>query len=185
MVYSNMGMAQAPEEEDLLGKPRSLYLGVKPGETPYAPGKKLTAEEGIQRITWVGFQNRRDRAQVFIQTDTTPLFEVAESGSLKVVIDFPNARLHTRNEGRELDVSFFPTVVRSIRARQVSRKLVRLVIRLRQPARYTLKKDTRFLHLLFDAPKEPIDVIAEHEREVEAKTKSMKAIEYRPTTGRD
>ena len=172
--------AEPSEEEMLLSKPRGLYLGVKPGEQNYAPGKELTANEGVQRIVWVGFQTRRDRAQVFIQTDAPPLFEVVESDPMTVVIDFPNARLHTRNEARTLDVGYFPTVVRSLKARQVSKNLVRLVIRLRMPSRYRKKTDSKFLHLLFDPPKDPIDVIAEQEREAEIKAKSGTAIEYAP-----
>ena len=172
--------AEPSEEELLLSKPRGLYLGVKPGEQNYAPGKELNATEGLQRIVWVGFQTRRDRAQIFVQTDAPPLFEVVESDPRTVVIDFPNARLHTKNEGRTLDVGYFPTVVRSLRARQVSKNLVRLVIRLRTPSRYRKKTDSKFLHLLFDPPKEPIDVIAEQEREAEVKVKSGKAIEYAP-----
>ena len=168
------------EGEDILGKPRGLYLGVKPGEQNYAPGKDLMPADGLQRIVWVGFQARRDRAQVFVQTDGAPIFEIAESNSKTVIIDFPNARLHTRNEGRALDVGYFPTVVRSIRARQVSRNLVRLVIRLRMSSRYRKKTDSKFLHLLFDPPKEPIDVIAEQDREAEFKAKSGQAIEYAP-----
>ena len=170
--------AEPSEEELMLSKPRGLYLGVKPGEQTYAPGKELTASEGLQRVVWVGFQTRRDRAQVFVQTDAPPLFEVVESDPRTVVIDFPNARLHTKNEGRTLDVGYFPTVVRSLKARQVSKNLVRLVIRLRMPSRYRKKTDSKFLHLLFDPPKEPIDVIAEQEREAEIKAKSGKTIEY-------
>ena len=109
--------AQSTEEDDLLSKPRGLYLGVRPGEQNYAPGKELSPTQGLQRIVWVGFQNRRDRARVFVQTDAPPLFEVAESDPKTVIVDFPNARLHTPNEGRSLDVGYFPTVVRSIRAR--------------------------------------------------------------------
>jgi hypothetical protein len=183
LILPLTGFAQRSqnEEEVLLSKPRGLYLGVRPGEQNYAPNKELKPTEGIQRIVWVGFQTRRNRAQVFVQTDAPPLFEIAESSPKTVIVDFPNARLHTRNESRELDVSYFPTVVRSIRARQVSRNLVRLVIRLRTPSRYRKKTDSKFLHLLFDPPKEPIDVIAEQEREAEQRSKSVDAIEYAPT----
>lgn len=167
------------DASDLLTTPRGLYLGVKPGEVQYAPGKQLTSDGGVQRVTWVGFQARRDRAQIFIQTDSRPIFEIAESNALKVVIDFPNARLHTPNEARTLDTSFFPTVVRSVKARQVSRNLVRLVVRLREPARYRKQTDAKFLHLIFDPPREPIDVIAEHERELDERMKNTAAVEYK------
>ena len=167
------------EQNDLLSAPRGLYLGVKPGEQNYAPGKRLTQTGDVQRVVWIGFQARRDRAQVFVQTDSRPIFEIAESNPLRVVIDFPNARLHTTNEGRTLDAAFFPTVVRSLKARQISRNLVRLVIRLREPARFRKKTDTKFLHLLFDPPKEPIDVIAEYEREADLRMKNSEAVEYK------
>ena len=167
-------------DEDILSKPRGLYLGVRPGEQNFAPGKELQPSQGLQRIIWVGFQTRRDRAQVFVQTDAPPLFEIAESDSKTVIVDFPNAVLHTPNDGRTLDVGYFPTVVRSIKARQVSKSLVRLIIRLRVPSRYRKKTDSKFLHLLFDPPKEPIDVIAEQEAEAERRAQSTKAVEYTP-----
>jgi hypothetical protein len=178
-VFSVSYAQPESQQEDLLSAPRSLYLGVKPGEQNYAPGKNLNPEGDVQRVVWIGFQVRRDRAQVFIQTDSRPIFEIAESNPLRVVIDFPNARLHTPNEGRTLDAAFFPTVVRSLKARQISRNLVRLVIRLREPARYRKKTDAKFLHLLFDPPKEPIDVIAEYEQEVDQRMKNSEAIEYK------
>ena len=172
--------AQNSEEDDLLSKPRGLYLGVRPGEQNFAPGKELEPTQGLQRIVWVGFQNRKDRARVFVQTDAPPLFEIAESDPKTVIVDFPNARLHTSNEARTLDVGYFPTVVRSIRARQVSKNLVRLVVRLRSPARYRKKTDAKFLHLIFDPPKEPIDVIAEQEKEAESRAKQGATLEYAP-----
>ena len=181
---SPQARAQTTEEEEMLSKPRGLYLGVRPGEQNFAPGKELKPKEGLQRIIWVGFQNRRERARVFVQTDAPPLFEVAESGPKTVIIDFPNARLHTRNEGRTIDAGYFPTVVRSIKARQVSKNLVRLVIRLRTPSRYRKKTDSKFLHLIFDPPKEPIDVIAEQDREAEIRAKSGGTIEYAPSSAR-
>ena len=102
IAYSVAAQPGQSEEANLLSKPRGLYLGVKPGEQNYAPGKELQANQGLQRIVWVGFQARRDRAQVFVQTDAPPLFEVAESDPKTVIVDFPNAVLHTKNDGQHL-----------------------------------------------------------------------------------
>jgi hypothetical protein len=159
--------AQPRDEAALLEAPRPDYLGVRPGLTNFAPGKRPKSKPGQQVITWVGFQARGDRAKVFVQTNGTPIYEVANSDPNQVVLDFPSATLHTRNDARELDTAFFPTVVRRVRQRQVGRQLVRVVITLREPARYRIKKENNFLHLYFDPPKEPIDVIAERERELE------------------
>jgi hypothetical protein len=128
----------------------------------------VKVEPGKQVITWVGFQAKKDRGRVFIQMNTTPIYEVATSRPDQVIIDFPSATLHTKNDQSELDTGFFPTVVRSVRTRQVGKQLVRLFVKLREPARYRLKKDDNFLYLYFDPPKEPIDVLAEREREIEA-----------------
>jgi hypothetical protein len=154
-------------DPSLLEAPRPDYLGVRPGHNNYAPGKKPKAVSGRQVITWVGFQAKGDRARVFIQTDGNPIYEVASSAPDRVVLDFPSAKLHTRNDSRGLDTAFFPTVVRAIYPRQLGKQLVRVVIKLREPARYRLKKEGSFVHLYFDPPKEPIDVIAERERELE------------------
>ena len=155
-------------DPNLLDGPRPDYLGVRPGVTNFAPGKRVKVEPGKQVITWVGFQAKKDRGRVFIQMNTTPIYEVATSQPDQVIIDFPSATLHTKNERNELDTGFFPTVVRSVRTRQVGKQLVRLFVKLREPARYRLKKDDNFLYLYFDPPKEPIDVLAEREREIEA-----------------
>lgn len=172
LVVGSSTMIWAQESVDLdpnlLDGPRPEYLGVRPGVTTYAPGKKLKVEPGKQVITWVGFQAKGDRGRVFIQMNTTPIYEVASSRPDQVILDFPSARLHTRNDMNELDTGFFPTVVRSIQSRQVGKQLVRVVIKLREEARYRLNKDEQFLYLYFDPPKEPIDVLAEREREIEA-----------------
>ena len=154
-------------DPSLLEAPRPEYLGVRPGHNNYAPGKKPKAVPGRQVITWVGFQAKGDRARVFIQTDGNPIYEVASSAPDRVVLDFPSAKLHTRNDSRGLDTAFFPTVVRAVYPRQLGKQLVRVVIKLREPARYRLKKEGSFVHLYFDPPEEPIDVIAERERELE------------------
>ena len=154
-------------DPSLLEGPRPEYLGVRPGINQYAPGKRIKAEPGTQVITWVGFQANGDRGRVFIQMNTPPIYEVATSRSDQVILDFPSARLHTKNDMNELDTGFFPTVVRSVRSRQVGKQLVRVVIQLREPARYRLKKDDQILFLYFDPPREPIDVLAERERELE------------------
>ena len=155
------------QELNLLDKPRGLYLGVRPGEQTYAPGKKLKPTGGVVKITWVGFQARGNRGRVFIQSDSPPIYEFSQSRPKKVIIDFPNARLHTRNDARSLDTAYFPTVVRSVKAKQIFKSIVRVSITLREPARYTVKKDKQFLHLLFDPPKKPINVLAEIEKESE------------------
>jgi hypothetical protein len=154
-------------DPDLLNGPRPEYLGVRPGVTNYAPGKRVKAKPGEQVITWVGFQAKGDRAKVFIQVNKAPIYEVASSRPDQVILDFPSARLHTRNDMSELDTGFFPTVVRSVRSYQVGQQLVRVTIRLREPARYRIKKDEQFLYLYFDPPREPIDVLAEREKELE------------------
>ena len=167
LLSSALLYAQPSDEAALLEAPRPDYLGVRPGLTNFAPGKRPKPKPGQQVITWVGFQARGDRAKVFVQTNGTPIYEVANSDPSQVVLDFPSATLHTRNDARELDTAFFPTVVRRVRQRQVGRQLVRVMITLREPARYRIKKENNFLHLYFDPPKEPIDVIAERERELE------------------
>ena len=61
-IDASLGHAQEASDEDDLSAPRGLYLGVKPGETNYAPGKRLEPKGDLQRVIWVGFQARRDRA---------------------------------------------------------------------------------------------------------------------------
>ena len=159
---------------------REPYSGVNPSLRNYAPGKTVKSKEGQQKITWIGFQAQGDRGHVFIQSDQPPLYEVSKSSDDRVLIDFPSATLHTRNDMRTLDTGFFPTMVRYVKATQVSRSIVRVTIKLRRSSTgYKVKKDKEMLHFFFNPPKNPIDVLAEREQELEEAAKRGQVTEYK------
>ena len=169
-----------PNDTYTLTEERGPYLGVDPSLKNHAPGKTVKSIQGQQKITWIGFQAQGDRAHVFIQSDQPPIYEVTKSSDDRVLIDFPSATLHTRNDARSLDTGFFPTMVRYVKATQVSRTIVRIVVKLRRPSTgYRVKKDKEMLHFFFNPPKKPIDVLAERERELEEAAKKGQVSEYK------
>ena len=145
----------------LLEESRGLYLGVKPGQNKYAPGKKVKKSDQMYQITWIGFQAMKDRGKVFVQGNRSLLYEVASSNAKQVILDFPNTKLQTRNDSRSLDTRYFPTAVLSIQAKQVLQSLVRVTIQLREKVKYQIKKDQKFLYLVFDPPRYPVDLQVE------------------------
>ena len=168
------------QEDSYSLEDREPYSGVNPTLRNFAPGKTVKSVEGQQKITWVGFQAQGDRAHVFIQSDQPPLYEISKSSDDRVLIDFPSATLHTRNDMRTLDTSFFPTMVRYVKATQVSRSIVRITIKLRRSSTgYKVKKDKEMLHFFFNPPKAPIDVLEERERELEEAAKRGQVTEYK------
>ena len=170
----------AQEEPYSLTDDRAPYLGVNPALRNYAPGKTVKSKKGQQKITWIGFQAQGDRGHVFIQSDQPPLYEVSKSSDDRVLIDFPSATLHTRNDARNLDTGFFPTMVRYVKATQVSRSIVRVTIKLRRPSTgYKVKKDKEMLHFYFNPPKSPIDVLEERERELDEAAQRGQVTEYK------
>ena len=176
----------AQDDSYALDDNREPYSGVNPTLRNFAPGKTVKSIEGQQKITWIGFQAQGDRAHVFIQSDQPPLYEISKSSDDRVLIDFPSATLHTRNDMRTLDTGFFPTMVRYVKATQVSRTIVRVTIKLRRSSTgYKVKKDKEMLHFFFNSPKTPIDVLEERERELENAAKKGQVTEYKESpTGR-
>ena len=164
---------------NLLDEPRGLYLGVQPGQNKYAPGKTVRKSTQSHHITWVGFKAVKDRAKVFIQGNRSLLYEIASSDAKQIIIDFPNAKLQTRNDARNLDTRYFPTVVLSIKAQQVLSSLVRVTIQLRQKVKYQIKKDQKFLYLVFDPPRYPIDLAAEIAKYRRKAENNQEVIEYK------
>lgn len=112
----------------------------------------------MYQITWVGFQAMKDIGKIFIQGNRSLLYEVASSNAKQVILDFPNTKLQTRNDARSLDTRYFPTAVLSIQAKQVLQSLVRVTIQLREKVKYQIKKDQKFLYLVFDPPRYPVDL---------------------------
>ena len=156
-----VGLSQIPQDD------RPLYLGVTPGQKYLKDKGRQSNQMGLLKITWVGFQQLGERGKVFVQTSAPPVYKVVASAADRLIIDFPAARLHTKNDARSIDTGFFPTVVRRVKATQYNRDTVRLTIKLRRPSPYQLTQDARFLHILFAPPEEPIDVISEREKELD------------------
>lgn len=102
------------------------YGGVTPGVLyPYSNFKTWKrpfnrhATRGRPRLTWVGFQPKKDgSARVFFQlTRDTPVSQRLEKGVLIVTLE--GARFRRRNTRRKLDTRYFDTAIFGIKARRV------------------------------------------------------------------
>jgi len=126
------------------------YLGVQPGANDSAPGKADARSQGaIRQVTWVGFQMAGPGGRVFIQSTESPQYDVVASDALQVVVELKNSRLHTRNESRPLDTTFFPTAVQSVTAKQLKGSIVRVTIQLSESIGYDLRQEGQYLFLDF------------------------------------
>jgi hypothetical protein len=135
------------------------YLGVQPGANDLAPGKTEVRSRGaIQIVTWVGFQMITQGGRVFIQSTEPPRYDVVPSDPKSVVIEFTNSRLHSKNESRPLDTTWFPTAVESVTAKQHRGNKTRVTIKLRQIVGYDLRQQGNYLFLDFRPPTKPITV---------------------------
>ena len=148
----------AERPSDKIQVPRTgPYLGVQPGMVDRAPGKtKLRSRGAIKLVSWVGFQMTTPGGRVFIQSTESPQYDIVPSAADEVVIELINSRLHSRNESRPLDTTYFPTVVESVTAKQRRGNKTRVTIKLREGVGYDLRQEGNYLFLDFRPPTKPI-----------------------------
>lgn len=135
------------------GKTRGPYRGINPGVVDTVRGKTNRAgRRGRVLVTWVGFRMEGDRGRVFIQTTAPVRYTLAPGARDEVIVDLENARLQSRNDGRKLDTSAFPTSVLSVNADQRDRSTTRVTIKLRTPGPYDMRQEGSYLFLDFRPP---------------------------------
>jgi len=134
------------------------YLGVQPGAQDMAPGKGAVRSRGaIKVITWVGFQMSGQGGRVFVQSTEPPEYNIVPGATDEVVLEFPNTRLHSSNDGRRLDTGWFPTAVLSVQPRRLKGNTTRVIIKLREVVGYDLRQEGNYLFLDFRPPTGPIN----------------------------
>jgi hypothetical protein len=134
------------------------YLGVQPGAKDLAPGKdRIRSRGAIRVLTWVGFQMLGQGGRVFLQTSEPPVYTLVPGAADEVVIELPDTRLHSRNDGRPLDSAWFPTAIASIDADQLRGNVVRVRIKLREVVGYDMRQEGNYLFLDFRPPTKPIE----------------------------
>ncbi len=127
------------------------YLGVQPGSRDVAPGKVSVHRRSTKTVTWVGFQMLgTGGGRVFIQTNHPAQYTIIPGGPDEVILDFENARLHRRNDGRKLETAFFPSAVDWIDADRRGRN-TRVTIHLRERVSYDLRQEGKYVFLDFQA----------------------------------
>lgn len=149
------GAAQAAEQNKI--EPRNgPYLGIQPGVRDTAPGKLDVRTRGAVRVaTWIGFQMQGTGGRVFIQTTEPAVYNLLPSAADEVVLELTDTRLQTRNDGRPLDTTFFPTAVAWVDAEQL-KTTTRVTVKLREIVGYDLRQEGNYLVMDFRPPTQPI-----------------------------
>ncbi len=133
------------------------YYGVQPGTQELAPNKSALRSRGVIRIiSWVGFQMQGQGGRVFVQSTEPPEFELLGTEPDLIVVDFPNTRLHSKNDGHRLETGWFPTAVLWVEAKQLKKNVTRVFIKLREVVAYDVRQEDNYLFLDFRAPKGPL-----------------------------
>ena len=125
-------------------------MGVQPGRRDTAPGKSLPS--GRRVITWIGFEMASAGGRVFVQTNGPPVYKLVPGASNEVVVDFPDTRLRSENDGRPFATTGFPTAVASVEATRHGRRTTRLRIKLRETVGYDMRQQGNYLFLEFRPP---------------------------------
>ena len=132
------------------------YLGIQPGLRDSAPGKVDVKSKGAVRVaTWIGFQMQGGGGRVFIQTTEPAVYNLLPSAADEVVVELTDTRLQTRNDGRPLDTTFFPTAVAWVDADQ-QKATTRVTVKLREVVGYDLRQEGNYLVMDFRPPTQPI-----------------------------
>lgn len=149
--------AAAQEDPAAVNKRQGPYLGVQPGSKDLAPGKsKVRSKGAIRVLSWVGFQMVGQGGRVFLQTSEPPVYTLVPGAADEVVIELPDTRLHSKNDGRPLDAGWFPTAIASVDADQLRGNVVRVRIKLREVVGYDMRQEGNYLFLDFRPPTQPI-----------------------------
>jgi hypothetical protein len=132
------------------------YLGVQPGLRDTAPGKVDVKSRGALRVaTWVGFQMQGGGGRVFVQTTEPAVYNLLPSAADEVVLELTDTRLQSRNDGRRLETTYFPTAVSWVDAEQ-KKSTTTVTIKLREIVGYDLRQEGNYLILDFRPPTQPI-----------------------------
>ena len=146
--------AQAKETDKLVRT--GPYLGAQPGQQDVAPNtKKVRARAGNRVLTWVGFQMVGQGGRVFIQSNEPPVYSVVQGQPNEVILEFPDTKLHSKNDGRKLETGWFPTAVAWVDAER-QKGSVRVTVKLREVVGYDLRQQGNYLFLDFRPPTQPI-----------------------------
>lgn len=133
-------------------KRRGPYRGINPGVVDTVKGKTNVRPTRRNLVTWVGFRMEGDQGRVFIKTTAPARYTLAPGARDEVIVELENARLQSRNDGRRLDTTAFPTAVASVNADQRRGNVTRITIKLRTPGPYDMKQEGNYLFLDFRPP---------------------------------
>ena len=149
-------LAQQGEAQDTIQR-SGPYYGVQPGTQELAPNKSALRSRGaIRIISWVGFQMLGQGGRVFVQSTEPPEFELLGTEPDLIVVDFPNSRLHSKNDGHRLETGWFPSAVLWVEAKQRRNNVTRVFIKLREVVGYDVRQEGNYVFLDFRPPKGPI-----------------------------
>lgn len=142
-------------------RPADEYAGVEPGEAEPPPAAARAERQRQRRprpasiLTWPGFTPRPGGGSRFFVQTTDPVVPEVRVERDRVVLRFPNTRIHVRNSARWLETRFFDTPVLRARLVRDGRDMT-FVLHLRSPATPRVSSapssDGRFHYVYIDFP---------------------------------
>ena len=107
--------------------PIGFYSGVsvEGNETPPHAAKRVDAPPAL--LTWVGFERTPDGSRVFFQLSAEAAFEVTQKGTT-IVVHLKKTKINVRNNGRELDLRYFKTPVRTVKMTKKKKDTIATIV---------------------------------------------------------
>jgi hypothetical protein len=124
-------------------------------------------KQGRASIHWVGFEMKNNGgSRIFIKASAPLDFNQIEGGSeLNLVLEFEKSKLITRNDQRDIDTTYFYSVVQNVKAKQKDKQTVLLQIQLREACDHKVLIEGNFLYIDFPVPQKTPTVYSNEEGE--------------------
>ena len=132
-----------------------IYKGVVPGERDEVDHLKEERESGSSppapnKLTWLGFQPKKDKTRIFIQAARTPSYTVSRDDEGKtVVVTLDNTEVSARNFQRYIDASYFDRAVKRIETEPTSGNAVDIRIELDESMSPSVESEKDYLYVDF------------------------------------
>jgi hypothetical protein len=159
--------AQSSTTSENLTEIPKIYGGLQSQQSNTILLQDQKDKQGRASIHWIGFEMKANGgSRVFMKASAPLDYTQIEGGSdLNLVIEFNQSKLITRNDQREIDTTYFYSVVQSIKAKQKDKQTVFLQIQLREACDHKILIEGNFLYIDFPAPQKTPAVYSTDEAE--------------------
>jgi hypothetical protein len=139
------------------------------GGTYSQQGNRLQLEDkkdkkGRASIQWIGFEMKSNGgSRIFIKSSAPIEFHELNATEGSFALEFDKSRLITRNDQREIDTSYFYTVVQNIKAVQKDANTVNLFLKLREECEPKIIVEGNYIYIDLPVPQKVPAVYEEDE----------------------